>query len=218
MHAEKVKPVIILGAGGHARVLIECLRTRESVILGITDSKRKEGESFCGVDVLGGDEIILEHPIETIYLVNGIGQTQKSTKRLEVSQRMRSFGFRFTTIIHPAATVAADVQMAEGVQIMAGAIIQPGTSIGEDSIINTGTLIDHDCTIGTSCHICPGVTLSGGVRVGDRSMICSGSTVIPNRSIGENAVIAAGSIVFVDIPEGKIFIQRRFNTEANKEL
>ena len=85
-----------------------------------------------------------------------------------------------------------------------------------DSLINTGALIDHDCTIGKSCHICPGVTLSGGVRVGDRSMICSGSTVIPYKSIGANAVIGAGSIVFEDIPEGKVLIQRRFGIEESK--
>jgi UDP-perosamine 4-acetyltransferase len=203
------KPLILLGAGGHAKVLIDCLSNRSDSILGIVDPKWSAGEKVLGFNVLGTDEVIFQHSPADIFLVNGIGMVEYTTARRDVAERMRRSEYRFLTVIHPAATVANDVQLGEGAQIMAGAVLQPGTNIGRDSIVNTGAVIDHDCVIGAGCHICPGVTLAGGVNVGDQAMVGCGSTVVPGISIGKCAVIGAGSIVHQDMQSNSTLIQHR---------
>jgi UDP-perosamine 4-acetyltransferase len=94
---------------------------------------------------------------------------------------------------------------------MAGAVIQSGTKVGQDSIINTGTLIDHDCKIADNCHLAPGVICSGGVIIGSNSHLGTGTIVTEFRSIGDNCTVAAGSVVFKDILDNTIFIQTRTN-------
>ena len=105
--------------------------------------------------------------------------------------------------------VLSKVELGEGVQVMAGVVIQARTSVGRDTIINTSATVDHDCVSEEDCHICPGVILSGGVTVGKKTMIGAGSTVVPGTSVGKNSIIAAGSIVYKDVPDNARFVQSR---------
>jgi UDP-perosamine 4-acetyltransferase len=197
-----IKPVIILGAGGHAKVLADALKLSGREILGFVTPDTDVGMNYCGKKVLGDDSIIEQYSADEIELVNGIGALPTKNLRWLLADKMRKQGYKFAIVIHPDAIITADVDLLEGTQIMAGVVIQSGTKIGQDTIINTGALIDHDCQIGNQCHIAPGVIFSGGINIGSNTHLGTGAIVIQNISIGENCVISAGSIVYKDISDG----------------
>lgn len=196
-------PVIILGAGGHAKVLIDALRLRSVKLLGVTDANLgKRGHMLLGVSIIGGDEEITKFSTETIRLVNGLGSVCVDPHRCGLFELFKNNGYRFSNVIHPSVIIAPDVILSEGVQIMAGAVVQAGCHIGKNVIINTRAAVDHDCYIEDHVHISPGVTLSGGVRVGENTHVGTGATVIQNIRIGRNCLIAAGAVVVRDVLDG----------------
>jgi sugar O-acyltransferase (sialic acid O-acetyltransferase NeuD family) len=212
------RPVIVLGAGGHAAVIISSLQRLGINILGVTSPDDPVETEILGVPVIGKDEEIDAWTTRDIILVNGIGMvTVGKSNRHTCASRMRNLGFHFRTVVDPTAITAPKANLDEGVQILAGAIVQPRASIGRDSIVNTGSRIDHDCDIGVECHICPGVTLAGGVKVKQGSVIGAGTTVIPGITIGEDSLIAAGSVVFSDVPPGSRVIQPRITVPPTQE-
>lgn len=196
-------PVIILGAGGHAKVLVEVLLKSGKVIAGIVDPDLTlVGTNILGVPVLGCDEVVNGYSTTDFHLVNGLGSVSVPLKRQQLFDRFKALGYVFATVIHPSAIIASDAVLSEGTQIMAGTVIQPGCRIGINSILNTRASVDHDCIIGDHVHVAPGVTLSGGVSVGSRSHIGTGATVIQGISIGIGCLIAAGSVVTKDVCDG----------------
>lgn len=200
-------PLFILGGGGHAKVLIEALLAGCVKIAGIVDPDPSlAGRSLLGVMVLGGDDVVLRHAPDEIRLVNGLGSIALPKERKDLFERYAALGFSFATVVHPSAVVASDVELAEGVQVMAGAVIQPGSRLGRNAIVNTRSSVDHDCRIGDHVHLAPGVTLSGAVTVGDAAHIGTGATVIQGVTIGGGALIAAGAVVIKDIPAGAVAV------------
>jgi sugar O-acyltransferase (sialic acid O-acetyltransferase NeuD family) len=194
-------PVMVLGAGGHAKVLIEALLANSVEIAGIFDADPKMvGVTLLGVPVLGGDELIKKFPLTEIRLVNGLGSVGLPVKRRELFEQFKGMGYSFATVVHPSAVVASDAELGEGAQIMAGVVIQPGSRIGSNVIVNTRASVDHDCIIGDHVHIAPGVTLSGGVVVGDSCHIGTAATVIQGICIESGSVIGAGALVVKDVP------------------
>ena len=193
-------PVIIIGAGGHSKVLIDALQLSCHKIIGIVDTDPdKKGTSILGIPVIGDDEIVCSYSPETIQLVNGIGSTALPLLRQSIFETFRKKGYMFASVIHPSAVIASCVEIAEGVQIMAGAVIQPGCFVGLNTIINTRASVDHDCSIGEHVHLSPGVTLSGNVGIGDGSHIGTGATVIQGIGIGSGCLVAAGAVVVSNI-------------------
>jgi len=207
IHKMQSKPVIIVGAGGHAKVVADVLKLSGRDILGFTTPDLKVGTSFLGKKILGDDSIINKYLPNDIDLVNGIGALPKNNLRWKLSSILRTKGYKFVTVIHPNALIASDVSLDEGVQIMAGVIIQSGTEIGKDCIINTGVLLDHDCRVEANCHLAPGVICSGNVSIGEGTHLGTGVSVIQNISIGSNSVIAAGSTIYKDVSNDVTFMQ-----------
>ena len=194
---------MVLCAGGHAKVLINALLECKVEIIGVVDrDPRKHGSSVLGIKVAGGDELVLDHPPQSIQLVNGLGSVDTLQPRRLLFEKFMQKGYRFATVIHPSAVVARDVTLGEGVQIMAGVVLQPGVSIGADTIINTAASIDHDCRIGAHTHIAPGAVLSGGVRVGSEVHLGTAAAVIHNIEIGDRSLVAAGAVVTRQVRPG----------------
>jgi sugar O-acyltransferase (sialic acid O-acetyltransferase NeuD family) len=193
-------PIIVIGGGGHAKVLIEALHLCSATILGITESDpSKIGTDILGVHVIGSDDIISRYAPGLLHLVNGIGSVHLPKKRKAVFEKFKEKGFTFKTVIHPSAVVASDVIFGEGVQIMAGTVIQPGSRIGVNTIVNTKTSVDHDCLIGEHVHLAPGVTLSGEVVIGNGVHIGTGATVIQGIHIGDESLVGAGALVLEEV-------------------
>jgi sugar O-acyltransferase (sialic acid O-acetyltransferase NeuD family) len=196
-------PLILLGAGGHSRVLIETLLERDFHIIGVTTLDKSHKGSIKGVPIIGDDSMVLNYPIDEIRLINAVGSVGAPIARTNLYQFYKELGFQFQQVIHPSSIIAQTAILAEGVQVMAGAVIQTDSKIGENSIINTKSSIDHDCNIGMNVHVAPGVTISGGVEIGNNVHIGTGSVIIQGIKIGDNCVIGAGSVVIDNIIQGK---------------
>jgi sugar O-acyltransferase (sialic acid O-acetyltransferase NeuD family) len=199
------KPVIVLGAGGHARVLIDTLQLLDTDIMGITDpDKTLWGQTLMDVDILGSDEKIFDIHPERISLVNALGSTQSTKARQKLFETWQQRGYTFASVVHPKAVVARSVTLAEGVQVLAGAIINPQTTLGANSIVNTGAVLEHDCIIGEHVHLSPGVRIAGNVTIGQGTHVGIGSTVIQGLTIGKNCLIAAGAVVIHRVPDNAV--------------
>lgn len=194
-----MNPVIVIGAGGHAQVLIDALLLCNADIMGATDPM-KQGELAPGIPVLGDDEVVLQHPPSSVLLVNGLGSVGSTRRRREVFERFKALGYSFGSVIHPSAVVAKTALLGEGAQIMAGAVVQPGCAIGPNSLINTRASVDHGCRIGAHTHVAPGATLSGDVTLGEGVHVGSGATIIQGVGVGDDSIIGAGSLVLRDVP------------------
>jgi UDP-perosamine 4-acetyltransferase len=196
-----MNPVVLIGGGGHAKVLIEALRLSEVEIAGITDPRQDACPAAeTGVRIIGDDDTIENYSPDDFTLAVGLGGVRANGQRRILFDRYRERGYRFLTIIHPSAIIASDCQIDDGAQIMAGAVIQPGCRIGANTIVNTRASVDHDCTIGDHVHLAPGVTLSGSVRIAANTHVGIGTCVIQNIEIGESVTIGAGSVVIHDLP------------------
>jgi sugar O-acyltransferase (sialic acid O-acetyltransferase NeuD family) len=192
-----------LGAGGHARVIIDIVRCMgEYEIVGLVDrDPTLTGQTVEGVPVIGTEELLpelLRKNIRQFFV--GVGGIGDNAVRARLFTRVCEMGFTPITAAHPRAVIAASAKIGKGSVLMAGAILTPGSSIGEDTIVNTGAIVDHDCEIGDHVHIAPGVTLSGNVRVGAYSHIGTGASVKQGMTIGANTVVGAGAVVVSDLP------------------
>ncbi|MGM9572277.1 MAG: acetyltransferase [bacterium] len=196
-----MKPVVLLGAGGHARVLLDILKLQKRLVASIVDPALSMSV-FRGIPVLQQDEDVLRcfRP-EEVELVNGIGSTGDNCLRRKLYYDFKKQGYNFAVLLHPRAIVAENVILGSGTQVMAGSVIQTDCVIGENTIINTGTILDHDCRIGSNVHLAPGCILSGGVKISDDVHLGTGTTVIQNIAIGRQCLIGAGSVVISDIQE-----------------
>lgn len=198
------KPVIIIGNGGHARVLVDILQHCKKKIIGFT-SPVHESNPFQ-IPYLGRDKEILTYNPNAIELVNGIGSVSNTVHRKEIFEYFKSKNYSFATIVHSKAVIAESSVLGEGTQIMAGAIIQPFVKIADNTIINTSVNIDHDCIIGRHCHIAPGTIFSGNVEIGDSTHVGTGVTIIQNVKVGKEVLIGAGSLVLRNIDgNSKVF-------------
>lgn len=203
---ELLKSIILIGGGGHAKVLIDLIiEGGEYKIAGIVDPGLEVGTCLKGIKVLGADKMLPELKGEGIQNVAvAVGSIKCNRRRKKLFVQSRQWGFHLPTLIHPQSIIAPDVVIKEGVQIMAGGIIQADTSVGEGTVLNTGAQIDHDCQVGCHVFLAPGAILCGEVTVGNNSFIGAGAVVVQGVRVGENAVIAAGAVVIHDVNDGAI--------------
>ena len=195
--------LVIIGAGGHARVLVEALGSRRSEIIGFVTSVPESASGvMTGIPRLGDDRDLLARGSGGLSLINGIGSIGDPQRHRTVFEDFAKAGFAFATIVHPTAIIASDVVLGTGAQIMAGCVLQPGVRVGSNAIVNTGAIIDHDSVIGDHAHIAPGATLSGHVDVGSSSHVGTGAAIIQGIRIGAGALIAAGAVVAADVASG----------------
>ena len=200
--------LVVLCAGGHARVVIEALRSRGARPTAVTDrDSSRVGTFLGGIPIIGSDEDILEMQSDSVELANGLGNRASRSSpglsgRRELFGRFAALGYAFPVISHVSAVIASDVSPGEGAQVMAGAIIQPGALIGRNVLVNTRAVVEHDCQIGDHSHIAPGAVLCGGVSVGEGTHVGAGAVVLGGISLGVGSVVAAGAVVAKDVGAG----------------
>jgi UDP-perosamine 4-acetyltransferase len=194
---------LLLGGGGHARVLLELAQLCEMQVEGFV-SRDADAPDPTRWDVpwLGDDDAVLGYAPEDFQLINGVGSTGDPTRRRTLYESFVRKGYRFPSLVHPSSTVAADVHLGAGAQVMAGAVIQPGARVGENSIVNTGASVDHDCQIGRHVHIAPGAVLCGEVVADDEVHIGASATILGGLRIGARSLVAAGAVVIGDVQPG----------------
>jgi len=192
---------VILGAGGHAKVIISIVKQlKDFEIVGICDDDPTKLDSeVLGVPVRWSisDLHRIRQIVDSAFV--GIGSVGDPSLRIRFFEEIKTLGFTVPALISPQAIVAEDVTIDEGTVIMPGAVVNPGTSIGKNCIINTGSVIDHDCIIEDHVHIAPGATLSGGVHVAKGAHVGTGASIIQSVHIGEFAIVGAGAVVVKDV-------------------
>jgi sugar O-acyltransferase (sialic acid O-acetyltransferase NeuD family) len=200
------KPIIIIGGGGHAQVLIEALTILNNEILGATDPKLKIGTKLHhSIPIIGADDAIDAYSAISIGLVNGLGPVFGSSLRESLTQKYLALGYTFQAVIHPTAKIASGTIIDDGAQIMTGAIIQPRSCIGQLAVINTSAIIEHDCRIGANVHIGPGAVVCGGVTIQSECFVGAGAIVLPNILLGTGSTVAAGTTLRRNLKPGEIY-------------
>ena len=181
--------MILYGASGHAKVIIDILEANGQKIDFIVDDnpsltellsyevRRNTGEYDEAIISIGSCEI-----------------RKKVVESLKVN--------KYLTLVHPSAVVSPRATIDEGTVVMQGAIVQSSASIGKHCIVNTGASVDHDCEIGDFVHVAPHATVLGGVKVGEGSWIGAGAVVKQYINVGKNCMIGAGAVVLHDVPDG----------------
>jgi sugar O-acyltransferase (sialic acid O-acetyltransferase NeuD family) len=184
---------IVIGAGGHAKVVISTLEAAGHNVTAVYDDDRaKWGMSILGVPVRGG---LAE--LGSGFRGKAIIAIGDNAVRASLAQQFPLADW--VTAIHPAACVHASARLGCGTVVFAGAVIQPCASIGDHAIINTAATVDHDCVIDDFTHLAPGTHLAGGVKIGEGAFLGIGAIVIPGRSVGAWATVGAGSVVISNI-------------------
>lgn len=188
------KPIVLLGAGGHASVLLEILisQNREIIAVVAPDIHRKV---FSRYQCFNEDDSIYEFDKDQVLLVNGIGFLSNGSTRKKLYEKFSEKNYSFETVVANQAVVSPTATINQGAQIMHGAIVQTGAFIGSNTIINTKASVDHDCIIGKHNHIAPSATLCGAVHTGNSVFIGAGTTLIQEVVVGDDAFVGAGAMV-----------------------
>lgn len=187
----------ILGAGGHAKVVISALLavSRSDFAL-FDDAPPQFGTSLLGIDV--ASPIPRQASWDSARALGHIA-IGSNAARARLAQRIEA---SWETVVHPSAVVAPDVTCGHGSFLATHAVVHPGARIGSHCIVNTAAIVEHDCVVGDFCHVAPGAILTGGVRLGKRVLVGAGAVVRPNVSIGDDAICGAGAVVVADVPAG----------------
>jgi sugar O-acyltransferase (sialic acid O-acetyltransferase NeuD family) len=188
-----MEDVFVYGAGGHGRSVADALRNasapfRVSVV--VDDNPSLHGK-LLGARVIGGPA--------SIGAERGIVAIGDNVARMRIASRFRG---RLIALVHRSAFVSETVPIGEGSVVMAGAVVNVGSTIGPGVIVNTGATIDHDCRVDEGAHVAPGCHLCGDVQVGAGALLGVGCVVVPGIRIGRDAFIAAGQVVARDVPAG----------------
>jgi len=194
--------IVIVGAGGHARVIADIVRLAgRYTVVGYLDDLHPErrGASWDAGTILGGMEqlgVLRSSGVNAAFVAVGDCEA-----RLALADRLGAAGFDLPVLMHPSAVRAGDVTMGPGSVLVAGAIVNPGARIGAHVIVNTAASVDHECVIDDGVHIACGARLGGRVHVGRGSWIGLGAVVKERVHIGSGTLVGAGSLVLKDLPD-----------------
>ncbi|ATC32713.1 hexapeptide transferase [Caulobacter vibrioides] len=195
--------VVIVGGGGHAKVVIESLRASGRAVAAIIDADPTPRE-VLGVPVVGDDlalPTLRGQGLSALFVAIGDNRL-----RQKLGRKAREHGFSLVNAIHPSAVVSPSARLGEGIAVMAGVVINAESWIDDLAILNTGAVVDHDCRLGAACHLGPASALAGGVSVGERAFLGVGARAIPGVSIGADTIVGAGGVVVRDLPDAVLAI------------
>lgn len=202
------KNLIIIGAGGHTKSLIDCVDLDEYSIVGILDKNKDNiGKYIQGVQIIGEDKDLGElQKIHTSCVIIGIGHLGNASFRQKIFRNLINCGSEAINIIHNSAILGNDLNIGVGNFISKGAIINVEVTIGDNNIINSGSIIEHEVCIEDNIHIAPGVTICGNSYIESGTLIGAGSTIIQGVHIGHDAIIGAGSVIRNDVESNSIVV------------
>jgi len=198
--------VLIIGAGGHAKEVLDIL------------TRLRPNEDFIFYDDVNENLCLLFNKFKIIKTIEeaellftkdprfvlGIGGP---LNRMKLAEKFKNAGGTITSVISPTAIIGNyDVILGKALNIMHHVFISNSVKIGDGSLINAGAKIHHDTKIGNFCEISPGTIICGGVQIEDLVFIGAGAVLIPKVKIGSNSIIGAGSVVINDIPKNSVAV------------
>lgn len=192
------KKVIIIGGGGHAKVIADCVLKSGDCVLGFLDDGLPLGTHIMEFEVLGNTDCFCFHP-EAEFII-GIGS---ASVRKTMAEKLKNV--RFYTAIHPTAVIGTGVSIGEGSCVLSNAVVNVGAEIGKHCIINTAAVVEHDNKLHDFVHISPAAALAGTVTVGTGTHIGLGAKVKNNIDICADVIVGVGGVVVKSIEESGIY-------------
>jgi UDP-perosamine 4-acetyltransferase len=208
--SEDNRPIcVILGGGGHAKVLIDCLQCSRAVrLFAVLDANESRwGADLQGIPVMGNDKMLpdlISQGVDSFAV--GLGSVGDNSSRQKLFHLGLSYNLHPLTIIHPSAVCSKWAEIGTGSQLLPGSIVNAAAIVGHNVIINSGAIVEHDCQIADHVHIATRACLASTVKIGRGAHIGAGSVVRQLISIGEGAVIGAGSVVVKDVPPHTVMV------------
>ena len=193
--------VVIIGAGGHGKVVADILRAAGGANpVGFVDADPAlRGQSVAGLPVLGPANLLARLWQQNVrHAVVAIGDNRTRRRYGDV---LRDHGFEPLSAVHPSAVVSASAALGRGVVVAANATVCTEARVGDFAIVNTAAVVDHECRVGAGVHVAPGARLAGRVRVRDEAFVGIGAIVIQCLTIGRGATVGAGAVVTRDVPD-----------------
>jgi len=199
MSPSELRPkILVVGSGGHAKVVIDVLRAEGKYEISGCVSNQTDVEEVLGVPLLGDDSKMEEIYASGIKIaIIAIGDNRV---RLALAEKVSRLGFEFGNAISPLAYLSRDVKVGNGIVMMPRVVVHPGSEIEDHVILNTAATVDHDCKIGRGCHIAPGCNLAGNVTVEEGAFLGVGTSAIPGVRVGAWGILGAGSVIVGDAP------------------
>jgi UDP-perosamine 4-acetyltransferase len=194
--------VVLIGAGGHGRVVLDILRAGGvHKPVGFLDADPQlTGQTIGGIPVLG--QVNLLPKLKAQKVKGAIVSIGDNVPRRRYFRKVIDQGFELVNAVHPGSQVSATAKLGRNVVIAAGAVVSTEARIADGVIVNTSAVIDHECEIGQGVHVCPSATLAGRVRVGDETFLGLGCNIIQCLKIGSRVIVGAGAVVIADVPDG----------------
>lgn len=184
-----VSVLLILGAGGHARVVTDTALSVgwKRVVVGDDDPDKWNTELLPGMFIVS-PQALVRWGITHMHVAIG-------DNRVRERMATRFAALPLVSIVHPNATVSPHAVVGSGAFIAARAVVAAGARLDAGVIVNHGSVIDHDCIVGAYSHIAPNATLAGEVRVGAHCLIGAGANVLAGLEISPDVIVGAGSVV-----------------------
>jgi len=200
-HQEERARILVLGAGGHGRVVLDILQQGHNyqTIAFLDNNEAIHGRRVDGIPVVGGINDLARWAQE-LHADGAIVAIGDNGTRRGLARMVERCGLPLVNAIHPSATLAHNVTLGRNVVIAAGVVVCAHCQIGDSVILNTGCIVDYQTMIGEGTHICPGVRLAGRVKVEPGVFVGIGATVIPKTTLGCEAIVGAGAVVIEDVP------------------
>jgi acetyltransferase EpsM len=206
-------PLIVLGGGEHARVVIEAARTQPArwTVQGYVAPDGTDGDA--DVPWLGDDAALAARlddlpPADRPWLVLGFGGGETAAGLAARTATAERFGpdTRWATVVHATAWISPTARLQEGAVVLAGAVVNTGADIGRHAIVNSAAVVEHDVHVGDGSHIAPGAVIGGGTLIGENAFIGLGASVRDHLEIGAGAVAGMGAVVIESIAPGTIVV------------
>lgn len=199
----RAKPIVIVGAGGHAKVVADALAGAGRRVLGALDPSFNRGErALCGLPLLGDDSWLEGRRPGSLEAAVGVGANPDVAPRRRIQLRLKERGLRLPPVVAPSASVSLSATLGEGAQVLTRAVVHPEARVGEGAVVNTAAVVEHDVVMGAFSFAAPGAVLCGNVKLGDGAFVGAAAVVLPGVSVGAGAVVGAGSVVLRDVPAG----------------
>lgn len=201
--SNKDRRLFVVGGGGHAKVVIEVARSAGWDVVAVFDPGA--ADNVLGVPVRGDDKDIAAFVKDTGVRMAAVAIGNNHLRR-RLAVAVRDLGCETPAIVHRQAWVSPSSRIARGVVVMAGAVINASSRVGEDAIINTMAIVEHDCELGIAVHAAPRSVMGGTCRIGDGALFGIGATARPGVLVGKDAIVGAGCVVVSDIAVGTTLV------------